>query len=59
MNVLVAYGSKHGATKGIAERIAETLWAAGHDAAARPIEAAGELAAYDAFVVGSAVYAGR
>ena len=59
MNVLVAYGSKHGATKGIAERITETLQAAGHQAAARPVEAAGELGGYDAFVVGSAVYADR
>jgi menaquinone-dependent protoporphyrinogen oxidase len=59
MNVLVAYGSKHGATKGIAERIAETLQAAGQEAAVRPVEAAGELGGYDAFVIGSAVYADR
>jgi menaquinone-dependent protoporphyrinogen oxidase len=57
MNVLVVYGSKHGSTRGIAERIAETLRTAGHRAAVRPVEAAGELAGYDAFVVGSAVYA--
>ena len=59
MNVLVAYGSKHGATKGIAERIAETLQAAGQEAAVQPVEAAGELGGYDAFVIGSAVYADR
>jgi hypothetical protein len=35
MNVLVAYGSKHGATKGIAERIAERLRAEGQQAAAQ------------------------
>jgi menaquinone-dependent protoporphyrinogen oxidase len=59
MNVLVAYGSKHGATKGIAERIAETLQAAGQEAAVRPVEVIGDLGGYDAFVIGSAVYADR
>jgi menaquinone-dependent protoporphyrinogen oxidase len=59
MNVLVVYGGKHGSTRGIAEGIAETLRAAGQQATVRPVEAAGELAGYDAFVVGSAVYAGR
>ena len=56
MRVLVAYASKHGATEGIAERIAERLRAAGCQVEARPITAAGDLAGYDAFVVGSAVY---
>ena len=59
MNVLVAYGSKHGATKGIAERIAEQLRAVGQQAAAQPVEAVGDLGGYDAFVIGSAVYADR
>jgi menaquinone-dependent protoporphyrinogen oxidase len=54
---LVAYASKHGATQGIAERIVETLRAAGQEAAARPVQAVGDLAAYEAFVIGSAVYA--
>ncbi len=56
MSVLVAYASKHGATRGIAERIAERLEAAGCRAEARPVAEAGELTDYDAFVVGSAVY---
>jgi menaquinone-dependent protoporphyrinogen oxidase len=56
MSVLVVYASKHGATKGIAERLAETLTAAGQDAEARPVQAAGGLAGHEAFVVGSAVY---
>ena len=55
MNVLVAYGSKHGATKGIAER----LQAEGQRAAVWPVEAVDDLEGYDAFVVGSAVYGGR
>jgi menaquinone-dependent protoporphyrinogen oxidase len=59
MNVLVAYGSKHGATKGIAERIAAQLQAEGQPAAARPVEAVDNLEGYDVFVVGSAVYGGR
>lgn len=56
MSTLVAYASKHGATQGIAERIATTLKAAGHEAEARPVEAVDDLTGYDAFVVGSAVY---
>jgi menaquinone-dependent protoporphyrinogen oxidase len=59
MNALVAYGSKHGATKGIAECIAERLRAEGQQAAARPVEAVDDLNGYDAFVIGSAVYANR
>ena len=57
MTVLVVYASKHGATRGIAERIAETLTSAGQEAEVRPVKAAGELAGYGAFVIGSASYA--
>jgi menaquinone-dependent protoporphyrinogen oxidase len=56
MNVLVAYASRHGATQGIAERIATTLRTAGIDAEARPAASVRSLAGYDAFVVGSAAY---
>jgi menaquinone-dependent protoporphyrinogen oxidase len=59
MPILVAYASKHGATRGIAERIAETLKAAGQEAEARPVKAAGDLASYEGFVIGSAVYFGH
>ncbi len=59
MKILVAYASKHGATRGIAEHIAETLQAAGHTADARPVRAAGDPAGYDAIVIGSAAYFGR
>jgi flavodoxin-like protein len=44
MAVLVAYASKHGATQEIAERIAQTLAAAGQQAQVRPVSAAGDLA---------------
>jgi menaquinone-dependent protoporphyrinogen oxidase len=56
MSTLVVYASKHGATEGIAERIAETLRAAGCQAEARSVQAAGDLTGYDAFVIGSALY---
>ncbi len=56
MPVLVAYASKHGATAGIAERIAERLRAAGLEAEARPVKAVRDVAAYDAFVIGAAAY---
>jgi menaquinone-dependent protoporphyrinogen oxidase len=56
MHVLVAYASRHGATQGIAERIAETLRATGVDADARPAAEVRDASAYDAFVIGSAAY---
>jgi hypothetical protein len=56
--VLVAYASKHGATQGIAERVAGTLRAAGLVIDLRPAKAAGDPAAYDACVVGSAAHMG-
>jgi menaquinone-dependent protoporphyrinogen oxidase len=56
MSVLVAYASRHGATQGIAERIAEALRAAGLDAEAQPVKGVGDPGKYDAFVIGSAVY---
>lgn len=58
MKVLVAYATKHGATQGIAERIAQALRASGLDAAARPPQAVTDIAPYDAFVIGSAIYMG-
>jgi menaquinone-dependent protoporphyrinogen oxidase len=56
MSILVAYASKHGATQGIAERVAEQLRARGHQVALHPIDAVGDLAGYDAFVIGAAAY---
>ena len=56
MGVLVAYASRHGATRGIAERIAEVLRAEGLDAVALEARAVKQPASYDAFVVGSAAY---
>lgn len=59
MSVLVVYASKHGSTRGIAERIAATLTAAGQPAEVRATEDAGDLTGYDAFVVGAAAYYGH
>jgi menaquinone-dependent protoporphyrinogen oxidase len=59
MNVLVAYASRHGATKGIAERIAQTLEPHGHDVTLRPADQVSAVAGYDAFIIGSAAYAGH
>ena len=57
MPVLVVYASKHGSTRGIAERIAAKLTEDGHPAQARSVEEASGLEGYDAFVIGSAAYA--
>ena len=58
MRILVAYASRHGATKGIAERIAATLERQGADVTLRSVEAADRIEGYDAYVIGSAAYLG-
>ncbi len=58
MAVLVAYASKHGATEGIARRIAEKLRQLGKEAEARSMETIADINGYDAFVIGSAIYYG-
>jgi menaquinone-dependent protoporphyrinogen oxidase len=58
MRVLVTVASRHGATKEIAERIADVLRADGLEVEVKPLMAAGELTSYDAFVIGSALYFG-
>jgi len=56
MAVLVAYATRHGSTRGIAERIAERLRTDGLEAEARLVTDVHDAARYDAFVVGSAAY---
>jgi menaquinone-dependent protoporphyrinogen oxidase len=58
MEVLVTYASKHGATAGIARRIAERLEEAGHRVVVEPVDEIDRLDGSDAVVLGSAVYAG-
>lgn len=59
MKVLVAYASRHGATAGIAERIAEVIRAEGHTADTVQLPAATSVDDYDACVVGSSAYLGH
>jgi menaquinone-dependent protoporphyrinogen oxidase len=56
MRVLVAYATRHGATAGIAERIAADLTGAGLPAVARPVEEVTDVGPYDAVVLGGAAY---
>ncbi len=58
MKVLVAYASKYGATKGIAERIGGKLRQMSQDVDVRSVDSIGEVDGYGAFVIGSAVYTG-
>ncbi|MGW0117922.1 flavodoxin domain-containing protein [Streptomyces sp. NPDC003327] len=57
--VLVAYGSKHGATAGIADEIGRTLRADGLDAVVLPADTVTDVSGYDGVVLGGALYAGR
>jgi menaquinone-dependent protoporphyrinogen oxidase len=59
MTVLVVVASKHGATRVIAGVIADTLNTARVAADVADASAAPDVTAYDAVVVGSAVYAGH
>jgi menaquinone-dependent protoporphyrinogen oxidase len=56
MKVLVAYATRHGATAGIAERVAAAPTAAGLSAEARPVEEVRDVGPYDAVVLGGAAY---
>jgi menaquinone-dependent protoporphyrinogen oxidase len=57
--VLVAFATKYGATAEIAEKIGEVLQQAGLEADVLSVERATDLSAYQAVVLGSAVYIGR
>jgi menaquinone-dependent protoporphyrinogen oxidase len=55
--VLVAYASKLGSTRAIAEAMAQVLRDGGHDAVALPARDVRTVADYDAVILGSALYA--
>ena len=59
MRILVAVASKHGGTKEIASRIGTRLEAHGHEVRTVAITHNTDVRGYDAYVIGSAVYAGR
>ena len=59
MKVLVAYATRHGATRGIAERVAFTLQGHGLETVLLPADEVRDVAPFDAFVIGSAAYRHR
>lgn len=58
-SILIAYATKYGATAEIAEKIGQVLRQAGLPADVQPADRVGDLTAYKAVVLGSAVYAGQ
>jgi menaquinone-dependent protoporphyrinogen oxidase len=59
MQVLVAVASRHGATREIAEAVAEVIREAGFDVTVHDPDDVDDIEAYGAVLVGSAVYVGR
>ena len=59
IKVLVAYATKYNATKEISEKIGAALKEAGLQADVTPVKQVSDLAAYDAVILGSAVYVGQ
>jgi menaquinone-dependent protoporphyrinogen oxidase len=58
IKILVAYASKYGATKEIAEKIGQVLKDAGFAADVLPVDKVTAIGPYQAVVLGSAVYIG-
>jgi len=59
MRFLVVYGSARGGTEGLANMVAQSIRDQGFTAEVRPGDQAGQVAGYDAVIVGGALYAGR
>lgn len=59
VNVLVTAASRHGSTHGIAEAIGHTLESRGFEVTVAPPHEIVDVASYDAFVIGSAIYVGH
>jgi menaquinone-dependent protoporphyrinogen oxidase len=59
MRVLVSAASKYGSTEDIARAVGDVLVEHGLDADVLPVEEVDDVEAYDAVVLGSAVYAGH
>lgn len=57
--VLVAYASRHGSTREVAEHVAETLRSAGVAVDVMAATDVGHLRGYDTVVLGGALYTGR
>ena len=58
-SILVAYGTKHGSTREVAESIAATLEEQDLDVETRPAADVDDLSRYDGVVVGGSLYMGR
>lgn len=58
LNILVAYGSKHGATAEIAEKIGQSLREAGYHVDVLPAKKVKKLESYQAVILGSGLYIG-
>jgi menaquinone-dependent protoporphyrinogen oxidase len=59
MKVVIATGSRHGSTRDIGDRLAETLTGMGIDAVSCDVSEVMSLEDVDAVVIGSAVYMGQ
>jgi menaquinone-dependent protoporphyrinogen oxidase len=57
--ILVAYASKYGATKEVAEKIGEVLRQAGLQVDVFPVDGTLDIIPYKAIILGSAVYIGK
>ena len=58
-HILVAYASKYGATKEIAEKIGEVLTRNGEKVEVFPAEMVKDLTRFEAVILGSAIYVGK
>src|SRR3954462_14122995 len=58
-HILVAYATKHGSTREVAEAVAGTREQRGVDVDVLPAASAGSLDGYDGVVLGGALYTGR
>ena len=58
-SVLVAYATKHGSTREVADAVAETVHEHGFGVETRPAAQVDDLSTYDGVVVGGAIYRGR
>ena len=57
--ILVAYGTKHGSTREVAETVAASIARCGLEVETRPAGQVGDLSLFGGVVVGGAIYMGR
>jgi menaquinone-dependent protoporphyrinogen oxidase len=58
-HLLLAYATKHGSTQEVAESIAKTLAASGHEVDVRAAADVRDLGGFDGVILGGALYMGR